>query len=472
MLSNETADEASAGARWAELFTPQHWAATVTLCLGVALFAFNAFLVSTALPTAVREIGGVAVIAWATSIYLVLSIVGGAVAAHLKLRHGAQAALIASAVLFLAGTLLAANASSMTEMLLGRALQGIGEGIIAALCYALIPELFPGRLIAKVFGAEAVVWAAAAFGGPLLAGFITETVSWRAAFLINVPVIAIFIALVLMVVPREGADRTRLPMPALRLAVIGCGILLVTVSAVTPSAFARGALVVLAALLLVATVRHDLRSATPLLPSDAFSLRTRVGVGLWIVFLMPLAQASTATYLVLTLQTLWGFGATVAGAFNACLALAWSFFAIAVASLGPRTNRAAFIALGPVLLVAGLVTIVSGFMLDRALVVLAGQITIGSGFGVAWGFISQAVMEDARAGERDRASASLPTLQSAGYAVGAAVAGLVANAAGYTVTDVDAVRSAAMTLFATSAAIGLLAVAAGLLLQRRLLRSG
>ena len=77
-------------------------------------------------------------------------------------------------MLFLAGTLLAANASSMTEILLGRALQGVGEGIISALCYALIPELFPSRLIAKVFGAEAVVWALAAFGGPLLAGLVTD----------------------------------------------------------------------------------------------------------------------------------------------------------------------------------------------------------------------------------------------------------------------------------------------------------
>ncbi len=55
----------------------------------------------------------------------------------------------------------------MTEVLIGRALQGVGEGIVAATCYALIPELFPSRLVAKVFGAEAVVWAVAAFGGPL-----------------------------------------------------------------------------------------------------------------------------------------------------------------------------------------------------------------------------------------------------------------------------------------------------------------
>jgi MFS family permease len=466
MSSEETCT--SGAARWGELFTQRYWAATVTLCLGVALFAFNAFLVSTALPTAVREIGGVAVIAWATSIYLALSIVGGAAASRLKAGYGARAALIASAGLFLAGTLLAATASSMTEILIGRAMQGIGEGIISALCYTLIPELFPGRLIAKVFGAEAVVWATAAFGGPLLAGLVTETVSWRAAFLINVPVIAIFVALVLVVVPRASADPVRTPMPILRLAAIGAGIMLVTFSGIATSAAGKAALVLLAGAVLVATVVHDRRSASPLFPSDAFSLRTRVGAGLWIVFLMPLAQASTAVYLVLTLQTLWGFGATIAGAFNASLALAWSFTAIVVANLSSSANRATFIASGPVLLVGGLATIVAGLVSDHPVVALAGQIAVGAGYGAAWAFLSQAVMEDARDGERDRASGALPTLQSAGYAVGAALAGLVANAAGYTVADIDAVRSAAVTVFAVSAAIGLMAVAAGLVLRRKL----
>ena len=138
------------------------------------------------------------------------------------------------------------------------------------------------------------------------------------------------------------------------------------------------------------------------------------------------------------------------------------------ANLSPSANRATFIASGPVLLVAGLATIVAGLVSDQALVALAGQIAIGAGFGIAWAFLSQAVMEDARPGERDRASSALPTLQSAGYAVGAALAGLVANAAGYTVTDTNAVRSAAVTVFAVSAAIGLLAVAAGLVLRRKL----
>jgi MFS family permease len=460
--------EAATGARWADLFAARYWAATTTLCLGVALFAFNIFLVATALPTAVREIGGVALLSWTVALFLVLAIVGGAAAARLKARFSARTVLIGAGLMFLAGTLVAASASSMAEILVGRALQGLGEGIVAALCYALIPELFPSRMIPKVFGAEAVVWAAAAFGGPLLAGAATDLVSWRAAFLINVPMIVIFLVLVLVVVPRQPPQAARTPMPLLRLAAVGAGIMMLALAAIAPTRLAAAALVAAAVATLVAVVVRDRMSASRLFPSDAFSLRTTVGVGLWVVLLMPFAQASAAVYLVLTLQSVWGFGATAAGLFYASLALAWSFTAIVVANFGRSETRALFIALGPVMLLSGLSFIVTGLAIDRPALLLVGQIASGSGFGFVWGFLSQAIMETAREGERDRATALVPTLQSAGYAIGAAFAGLVANNAGYVVDRPSAVRAAAMIVFVASAVASTAAIAAGLRLYARL----
>ncbi|PPJ40683.1 MFS transporter, partial [Pseudoxanthomonas sp. KAs_5_3] len=77
----------------------------------------NGFLVSTSLPTAVREIGGLELISWAFTLYLVLSIVGGASGALLKGRFGARTTLVGSGLIFLLGTLIAAFASSMPEVL-------------------------------------------------------------------------------------------------------------------------------------------------------------------------------------------------------------------------------------------------------------------------------------------------------------------------------------------------------------------
>jgi MFS family permease len=126
------------------------------------------------------------------------------------------------------------------------------------------------------------------------------------------------------------------------------------------------------------------------------------------------------------------------------------------------------IRLGPTLLVAGLAIIVLGFSINTPPVVMLGQLLIGTGFGVCWGFISQTVMESARGGERDRASALLPTLQSAGYAIGAAVAGLAANAARYpTATTPEALRDATITIFVVSTVIGLGAMAAGYALPQK-----
>jgi MFS family permease len=450
------------GTSWSELLNPRYSAATATLCLGVALFAFNGFLVSTSLPTAVREIGGLELISWAFTLYLVLSIVGGASSALLKARLGARTALVGSALVFLAGTLIAAFASSMTEVLVGRALQGLGEGIIAATCYALIPELFPSRLVAKVFGAEAVVWAVAAFGGPLVSGLLTEHFSWRAAFLVNVPLALIFIALVFRIVPKFSGQVARLSVPFLRLAAIGCGIMLVALASIMQTLAIELLFVLGAAAVLASVIGIDRRSRTPLFPSDAFALNSTVGIGLWIVLLMPVAQASTSVYLVMTLQDLWDYGPTKAGAFNATFAIAWSTCAIFVANIQEQRYRGWLIRLGPTLLVTGLAVIVFGFSIDVPLVVMLGQICIGTGFGVSWGFLSQTVMESARSGERDRASALLPTLQSAGYAIGAAVAGLVANAAGYPeATTPDALRDATIAIFVVSTVIGLAALVAG-----------
>lgn len=458
----------TSNARWAELLTAKYSAATTTLCLGVALFAFNGFLVSTSLPTAVGEIGGIELISWAFTLYLVFSIVGGASGALLKARFGSRTALVGSALVFLAGTLIAAFASSMTEVLIGRALQGIGEGIIAATCYALIPELFPSRLVAKVFGAEAVVWAVAAFGGPLVSGMLTEHLSWRAAFLVNVPLGLIFIALTFRIVPRFSGEVQRLSVPFLRLSAIGAGIMLVALASIMQTVSMEVLFVAGAAIVLASVVAIDRRSETPLFPSDAFALNSTVGIGLWVVLLMPVAQAVTSVYLVMTLQNLWGYGPTKAGAFSATFAIAWSLFAILVANIQDPRRRAWMIRLGPTLLVSGLAIIVFGFSLDEPLVVMLGQVLIGTGFGISWGFLSQTVMEAAKSGERDRASALLPTLQSAGYAIGAAVSGLAANAVGYPLAKTpDALREASIMIFAVSTIIGLGALIAGYALPLR-----
>jgi MFS family permease len=453
--------ESSASGSWGEVFAPRFASVTVILCIGVALLAFNAFLSSISLPTAVQEMGGVALISWALTLFLVFAIVGGSGAALLKHRLGARNALLISAAIFLLGTLIAASATSMPMVLVGRALQGLGEGVVSAICFALIPELFPSRLVPKVFGMQAMIWAIAAFGGPALAGLLTEWVSWRAAFLVSVPLVIVFAVMVLFVVRAgrsENAEATSFP--GIRLLIIGLGIMLVALAGVASPASAI-ALLIGAAVLLVAAVWLDGRSRDRLMPPDAFRPVSVVGTGLWMTLLINVAGAGSAVYLVLVVQEIWGFGPTLAGAIAAVLAVAWSASAIVVANVREKETRKLLIRLGPALIATGLILVMSGLQLDLLACVIVGQLVIGAGFGTCNGYLNLTMMEAASDSERDRTSALMPTTQSAGNAIGAALAGVAANSAGLaTASSAAEIKLAILPVYILGAAMAALALAA------------
>jgi MFS family permease len=418
---------------WREVFAPDHAVALATLCLGVALYAFNGFLVTTALPTAVLEIGGLNLIGWSLTVYLVAAITSGSVAALVKARLGARLAMLLPALLFLAGTLCAGLAGSMAQVLVGRLLQGLGEGMIAALCYALIPEMFPARLVPKVFGVEAMVWAVAAFGGPLVAGALTEAVSWRAAFLVSVPMALLLMGLVWRILP-PGRPMAMAPRgaPVGRIAICAGAIMLVAVAGVQPQAWRTALLLALGLAGLGLLIRLDRRSKEGMFPSDAFDLRTTLGAALWVVLLMPLSQAASSVYLVLLAEHRFGLGALAAGSAQALMSLTWSVVALLVANADNPHRERHYIRAGALLLAAALCALLAAIWTGALWLLLVSQVGLGTAYGLSWAFLSHAVMRAARPGERDRAAAMVPTVQSGGYALGAALAGLSANASGLT----------------------------------------
>ena len=365
---------------------------------------------------------------WAVTLYLVPSIVGGSSAASLAQRWGARPVLFLAGLVFLGGTLLASLAPSMAVILLGRALQGAGDGVIVSLCYALIPALFPPDLIARVFGVEALIWAGAAFGGPLLSGWVTQMLSWRAAFLVNLPLVAGFLVLVPLVAPRRRRGGGRTGAALFRLSGIAAGIMTVAAADVIASPALRLGCLALAPMLLACSVQADRASRTRLFPATMFRLSSRSGAACWIILLMPLAQAVSGVYLVLALQRIWSLRPAAAGGIGALMALSWSAAAFLVAGL-PRA-RPHLARCGPALNAVGLLGLLAALQTGWLALVVAAQLAIGVGFGLCWSTLNQRVMEDAAPDDQARAAALLPTVLSAGYAIGAAVAGLVANQAG------------------------------------------
>jgi MFS family permease len=456
----ERVEEVQSGP-WAEIASVRYAAPAAMFTLGITLHAFNAFIASTTMPSAAIELGAVSLLSWATSSYLVASIVGGAAAAVFKARFGARVVLLASSVVFLAGTLAFGFANSIAPIILGRILQGAGEGVVMACCYTLIPEIFPKSLVPRIFALESVAWVTAALGGPLIAGAITEAVSWRAAVLVSVPAALAFMVLVPICVPAAGGgngSRIRMPLPQLML--VGLGVFLLSAHIPVVGAFGSvgGGLA-----LLVAAVWLDRRSALKLFPAGAFDWAHPVGAGMLLVLVMALAEAPAVVYTAFVGQRLWLLGATASGVLAAIVAISWSLMAIAIAHV-PRMATRAYILPAPLILAAGLALQALAFSLESIVVLIIGQVLIGASFGFSWARLCEHVMETAPIAERDFAAAALPTIQVAGVSIGAALAGTVGVAMGIETAQAPAAIAAALVpVFAGGALIAL----GGLFVARR-----
>jgi len=457
-------NDAAAGG-FGRLFLRPHGAYIATFSLGSALYAFSAFLVSACMPSAIKELGHLTLISWAFTFYLIAAILAGTVAAQLKRWLGTERALQWAAACFLFGTLACGLAPDIWLLLAGRVFQGLGEGAISGLIYMLIPEVFPAALIPAVFGVEAVIWATGSTGGPILGGFLTQALGWRAAFLVEVPMVAAFMLLVRLNLPRGHDARPGQSLAAARLLGVGLAILLLSLAAIEPHLWLRAATALASVALLAILVRRDSRASNRLLPAGAFAWGKPLGLAFWVVLLLPAASTGPATYTVLMLERIWGLKPLTASILGAAPYITWSLIGVAASRI-PRTRSPLCLWAGPVLVACGLVIGVVAMPVVSLGLLLTALICIGTGYGLSWGFLSQAIMTRAGPGDRDRAAGMLPTVLSTGLAIGAALGGLAANAAGLTEQASPAlVGRAGLCCFALAAMVGSGAVVAALRLR-------
>jgi MFS family permease len=442
---------------WADLLFGRYAPATWTLCLGVGTHAINWFLVATAVPSVVLDIGGAAQVSWVSALYLVFSIVGSAAGGDLRKRFGGRGTFAVAALVLAAASMLAAEAPGFPAFLVARSLQGLAEGTILALCFILVAEVFPSRAQPSVFSLLAVVWAVATIAAPIMAGTLTTLVSWRLALWSVVPLAAGLVALALAVVPREAGRREPSPgIPAVRLSLLLFGALAVCVAGEVEAGGLGGGLVVASLALFVGGLALDHRAERPLLPRGLLAPVAAAPIGLWIIGLMMFAETGLVVFAAYVAQVGFAQSPLIAGQIASIPALAWSAAAIAVARLGPRRADRSILA-GPLSLGLGLAINAAAVAAMQLPWFLVGLVLCGTGFGVSHGFLNQRIMAKAGDGEAATTSGAIPTFEGIGSAFGAAAAGLVAARAGFDGTAGSV--SAVWAVFAVGAGVGVVALA-------------
>ncbi|PZT72009.1 MFS transporter [Streptomyces sp. AC1-42T] len=171
----------------------------------VFLIAFEATAVGTAMPVAARELHGIPLYAFAFSAYFTTSLFAMVLSGQWADRRGPMAPLAAGISAFGAGLLLSGTAGTMWLFIAGRAVQGLGGGLVIVALYVVISRAYPERLRPAILAAFAASWVIPSVVGPLAAGSVTEHLGWRWVF-VGIPVLVVFpLALALPEIRRKAS---------------------------------------------------------------------------------------------------------------------------------------------------------------------------------------------------------------------------------------------------------------------------
>ena len=411
----------------------REWMPTLAVLLGgVLLQSMNVLMLTTVLPSIVGELGGVAMLSWPTTAFLASSIVAASCAGVLSGAVGARTAYCIGVTIFGLGALLCSLAPTMGWIVAGRLIQGFGGGLESAAAYVAVRATFPEAVWSRTIALMSTSWSMSVLLGPLVGGMFARYGNWRGAFVATAAVAFTLAVSAFFILPPRAAERgtSAAGIPAGRVALICVAIAAMSSASIVEAPFAKAALIMFAIGALAVMLRLDRVAAAPLLPSDAFSLHTPTGMALWLALLLCITFSPLQIYVPIFLQHLRGLDPLAAGFTVASGSLGWTIASLVTAGAsGPWPDR--LMSAGPAIMGISLMAI--ALLLGSSVTTLAlvpAIVALGMGIGQCWPFVAHRIMSGARAGDEVVAASSVPTVQQTGFALGAALAGVVANASG------------------------------------------
>ncbi len=306
----------------------------LAVLLGLFLAAMEMTVVSTAMPTAVGDLGGIHLYAWVFAAYMLTMTVTLPIHGKLADLYGRKPVMQAGLALFLAGSFLCGRAGTMTELILFRALQGLGAGAIQPVALTIVGDLYDVHNRARVQGILAAVWGMAGLVGPVVGGAIVHWLSWRWVFYVNLPA-GLGSAAALHLAYHEKVERHDHRLDS-------AGAVLLTLSVVFALLAVRSreegmVYVPAAAVALALFLWIEGRAEEPLLPLDLFSQRV-IAIATASGALMGAAMISVVTYVPLYVQSVLAGSPTDAGSAIAPISVGWPITSTLAGRILPRTG--------------------------------------------------------------------------------------------------------------------------------------
>lgn len=402
------------------------------LLLSLALAAIEMTVVATAVPSIARDLGSFALFPWLFVGFLLAQAVTTPIFGSCADVYGRKPMLIAAIAILVGASALAAVAWSMQMLIVARVLQGVGAGGIQPLVVTLAGDSYSVEERGRIQARFSSVSATAALAGPLVGGLLAGYLSWRWIFLVNLPVGALAILLLL-----RSFDEVHRPRRETHFDVVGASLLTAGFALVVFALLAGGvtwpwrspAVVGCLAAGLVFVVlflRHERRTQSPLLPPWLVSHRVLVGAGLAAAW-TGVTMTGVSAYLPVYAQGVSGLGPIAAGFALTTMLLVWPLAAASTPRLYGRFGFRDASALGGLFCVAGAAAFFSAGVSSSLWVVTLAAAFVGVGFGIISTAFIVGIQSIVDWGWRGVVTGSNMFMRLLGQAVGAAVFGAVAN---------------------------------------------
>jgi MFS family permease len=440
---------------WAAVFADGRLARFVLVAFGVWMTALDSLVTATLMPTVGAELGGFAWFGWTVAGFMTGGVLACASAGRLSELFGLRLATVVAALIFALGCTLNAIAPNMPVFVVGRLVQGVGAGWISGFSMIAVALVFRPRDLARVFASMSGIWGVATLLGPLAGGVFAVSGTWRGLFWLFVLQALVFAGASWWLLRGVARPSARSGVPWQQLIVLALGIGAIGAANIASAPAVASVLVLGGCALIVLVFRLDATAEVRLMPHRAGDLTTVCGAGYAALFALTAASTAMMAYGPSILQELRGFSPLTAGYAVAAMALSWTLGAFAVAGAGGATERQ-WIRSGAACVLVGAILQAVVMRDARLVLVLPASILMGLGMGFSSSLLNRRIL--AALSDEDRAigSSALIAARQAGGAVGAAIAGVAANFAGFNAgLTVATARTTAVSVFVSAIPLAL-----------------
>ncbi|NEU06336.1 MDR family MFS transporter [Clostridium senegalense] len=396
----------------------------IAIMMVMFLAAFEGTVVSTAMSTIAKDLQGYNLISWVFSVYLLTSAVSTPIYGKLSDLYGRKKMLTLGTIIFIIGSSFCGISQSMTQLIMFRAIQGIGAGSILTITYTIIGDIFDISERAKIQGWLSTVWGIASLIGPFLGGFLIDYLSWHWIFFINVP-FGIASIILLHRNFEEKVVKTDAKIDYIGIVFLTTSIISVLLGVFIGIIKFRIVLFVIAIISLVLFYFTEKKSLEPIVPFDIFTRNTIIAN--LICFLASGALMAIEAYTPLYTQNVLGYTPTIAGVTMAPMSIAWLLSSFILSKTLSKYGEKIVVIVAIMLLTIGSV-ILKLVGVSTPIVLLIGAIVImGFGFGGVFTTLTITVQSAVGYEKRGAATSVNALIRTLGQTIGVSIFGGIIN---------------------------------------------